>query len=166
MEANLPLFFLSFFKFIYLSFIYFWLRWVFVAARRLSLVAVSGGYSLLQCACFSLQWLLLLRSTGSRHAGFSSRGMWAQQLCSQALEHRLSSCGAQAQLLRGMWDLPRPGIELVSPALAGGFLTTVPQGKSLPLLFKQKERNMGTNLTSDKTIQRPEKNRTYLRKDE
>ena len=78
MEANLPLFFLSFFKFIYLSFIYFWLRWVFVAARRLSLVAVSGGYSLLQCACFSLQWLLLLRSTGSRHTGFSSRGMWAQ----------------------------------------------------------------------------------------
>ena len=29
-----------------------------------------------------------------------------------------------------MWDLPRPGIEPVSPALAGGFLTTVPQGKS------------------------------------
>ena len=27
--------------------IYFWLCWVFVAARRLSLVAVSGGYSLL-----------------------------------------------------------------------------------------------------------------------
>ena len=25
-----------------------------------------------------------------------------------------------------MWDLPRPGIEPVSPALAGGFLTTVP----------------------------------------
>ena len=29
-----------------------------------------------------------------------------------------------------MWDLPRPGIEPVSPALAGGFLTTVPPGKS------------------------------------
>ena len=26
-------------------FIYFWLRWVFVAARGLSLVAASGGYS-------------------------------------------------------------------------------------------------------------------------
>ena len=25
-----------------------------------------------------------------------------------------------------MWDLPRPGIEPVSPALAGGFLTTAP----------------------------------------
>ena len=30
-------------------FIYFWLRWVFVAARRLSLVAASGGYSSLRC---------------------------------------------------------------------------------------------------------------------
>ena len=29
-----------------------------------------------------------------------------------------------------MWDLPGPGIELVSLALAGGFLTTVPPGKS------------------------------------
>ena len=31
----------------------------------------------------------------------------------------------------GMWDLPGPGIELVSPALAGGFLTTVPPKKPL-----------------------------------
>ena len=30
-----------------------------------------------------------------------------------------------------MWDLPRPGLKPVSPALAGGFLTTVPPGKSL-----------------------------------
>ena len=30
-----------------------------------------------------------------------------------------------------MWDLPGPGIESVSPALAGGFLTTGPPGKSL-----------------------------------
>ena len=29
-----------------------------------------------------------------------------------------------------MWDLPGPGIEPVSPALAGGFLTTAPTGKS------------------------------------
>ena len=28
-----------------------------------------------------------------------------------------------------MWDLPRPGIEPVSPALTGGFLTTTPPGK-------------------------------------
>ena len=42
------------------------------------LVAASGGYSLLWCAGFSLRWLLLLRSTGSRRAGFSSCGTWAQ----------------------------------------------------------------------------------------
>ena len=35
---------------------------------------------------------------------------------------RLSSCGSWAQLLHGMWDLPRPGLEPVSPALAGRFL--------------------------------------------
>ena len=36
---------------------------------RLSLVEVSGGYSLLWRTGFSLQWLLLLQSTGSRHVG-------------------------------------------------------------------------------------------------
>ena len=29
-----------------------------------------------------------------------------------------------------MWDLPGPGIEPVSPALAGGFLTTAPARKA------------------------------------
>ena len=62
----------------FILFIYFWLHWVFVAACRLSLVADSGGYSSLWCMCFSLQWLLLLWSTGCRHAGFSSCGMQAQ----------------------------------------------------------------------------------------
>ena len=42
---------------------------------------------------------------------------------------RLSNCGSQAQSLRGMWDLPRPRLEPVSPALAGRFSTTVPPGK-------------------------------------
>ena len=42
---------------------------------------------------------------------------------------RLSSCGSRAQLLRGMWDLPRTGLEPVSPALAGRFSTTAPPGK-------------------------------------
>ncbi|KAJ8785458.1 hypothetical protein J1605_007055 [Eschrichtius robustus] len=42
---------------------------------------------------------------------------------------RLSNCGSRAQLLRGMWNLPGPGLEPVSPALAGGFLTTAPPGK-------------------------------------
>ena len=80
---------------------------------------------------FSLRWLLLLRSTGFRRAGFSSCG-------TRALERRLSSCGARAWLLRGMWDLPRPGLEPVSPSLAGGFPITVLPGipnHSTPHLF-------------------------------
>ena len=108
-----------------------WLHWVFVAARGLSLVAASGGYSSLRCVGFSLRWLLLLQSTGSRHAGFSSCGTRLGSCGSQALELRLSSCGTRAQLLRGMWDLPGPGSEPVSPALAGRFLATAPPGKSL-----------------------------------
>ena len=46
---------------------------------------------------------------------------------------RLSNCGSRAgsraQPLRSMWDLPRPGLEPVSPALAGRFSTTAPPGK-------------------------------------
>ena len=42
---------------------------------------------------------------------------------------RLSCCGSRAQLLCGMWDLLRPGLEHVSPALAGRFSTTAPPGK-------------------------------------
>ena len=42
---------------------------------------------------------------------------------------RLSNCASRAQLLRGMWNLPGPGLEPMSPALAGGFLTIVPPGK-------------------------------------
>ena len=34
-----------------------------------------------------------------------------------------------------MWDLPGPGLEPVSPALAGGFLTTAPPGKSQDCVF-------------------------------
>ena len=45
-----------------------------------SLVAASGGYSSLRCVGFSLQCLLLLWSTGSRGAGFSSCGTRAQEL--------------------------------------------------------------------------------------
>ena len=42
---------------------------------------------------------------------------------------RLSGCGSRAHLLCGMWDLPRPGLEPVSPASAGRLSTTVPPGK-------------------------------------
>ena len=46
---------------------------------------------------------------------------------------RLSNRGSRAHLLRGLWDPPRPGLEPVSPALAGRFSTTAPPGK--PFFF-------------------------------
>ena len=75
---------------------------------------------------------------------FSSCGKWGPLfimvrgpitiVASLVVEHRLrmrrlSSYGSRAYLLCGMWDLPRPGLEPVSPALAGRFSTTAPPGK-------------------------------------
>ena len=48
---------------------------------------------------------------------------------SRALKLGLSSCGTRGYLLLGMWNLLGPGIEPVSPALTGRFLSTVPPGK-------------------------------------
>ena len=60
-----------------------WLCWVFVAACRLSLITVAGA-TLLWCSGFSLQRLVLLRSTGCgartslvAACGLSSCGSWA-----------------------------------------------------------------------------------------
>ena len=55
-------------------------------------------------------------------------------VASLAAEHRLqtrrlSNYGSRAQLLRGMWDIPRPGLEPEYPALAGRLSTTAPPGK-------------------------------------
>ena len=54
--------------FVCFLFIYFWLCWVFVSVRRLSLVVASGGHSSSRCAGLSLSRPLLW-STGSRRAG-------------------------------------------------------------------------------------------------
>ena len=54
--------------------------------------------------------------------GFSSHG-------SQALEHRLNSCGVRALLLLSMWDLPGSGLKSMTAALAGRFFTIEPSGK-------------------------------------
>ena len=83
--------------------------------RGLSLVVASRGHSSSRCAGLSLSQPLV-----AEH---------------RLQTRRLSSCGSWAQLLRGMWDLPRPGLEPVSPALAGGFSTTAPPGKPLLPFF-------------------------------
>ena len=74
------LLFVDFLKKIFFSFFYF----IFLAVlglrccARASLVVASGGYASLRCMGFSWPWLLLLQSTGSRNAGFSSCGTRAQ----------------------------------------------------------------------------------------
>ena len=75
---------------------------------------------------------------------FSSCGKWGPLFiavrgpltiaASLVAEHRLqtrrlSNCGSGAQLLRGMWDPPRTGLEHVSPALVGRLSTTAPPGE-------------------------------------
>ena len=82
---------------------------------------------------------------------FSSCGKWGPLFiavrgpltiaASLVAEHRLqtrrlSNCGSQAQSLRGTCDPPRPGLEPVSPALAGRLSTTVPPGKPPCLLIE------------------------------
>ena len=88
---------------------------------------------------------------------FSSCGKWGPLfiavrgpltiVASLVAEHRLqtrrlSNCGSRAQLLHGMWDLPRPGLEPVSPALAGRFSTTAPPGKPSKIFFDPPPRVM------------------------
>ena len=111
------------------------------------------------CCCYHILFFLFLINLfiyfmamlGLRFCAraFSSCGKWGPLFiavrgpltiaASLAAEHRLqtgrlSNCGSRAQLLRGMWDLPRPGLEPICPALAGGFSTTAPPGK--PCVFE------------------------------
>ena len=103
-------------------------------------------YLFFVCLFFNLFIYLLMAVLGLRFCvrAFSScgrRGPLFIAVCgpltiaaSLVAEHRLqtrrlSSCGSWAQLLRGMWDPPRPGLEPVSPASAGRLSTTAPPGK-------------------------------------
>ena len=135
-----------FYKFIYL-FIYLFiygcvgsalLRTAFSSCgeRGLLLVAVCGLPTVVASRCGA-------RALGTQASvvvacGLSSCGSWA-------LELRLSSCSARAPLLRDMWDPPRPGLEPMSPALAGSFPTTAPPGKPkrINLESSSQEKKMG-----------------------
>ena len=86
--------FFFFYKFIYL-FIHFWLCWVFVSVRGLSLVVASGGHSSSRCAGLSLSRPLLLRSTGSRRSG------------SEIVAHG-PSCSAACGILPDQGSSPSP----------------------------------------------------------
>ena len=82
----------------------------------------------MRCSGFSLRWLLW-GSMVSRREGSVVAARELSGCDSWALEHWHDDYGAQASLLRGMWDLPGSGIEPMSPALAGRFFATEPPGK-------------------------------------
>ena len=95
---------------------------------------------------FSLFIYLFMAVLGPRLCAraFSSCGKWGPLfiavcgpliiMASLVAEHRLqtrrlSNCGSRAQSLHVTRDLPRPGPEPASPALAGRLSTTAPPGK-------------------------------------
>ena len=122
-----------------------WIFFVVVFNKFVYLFIFGCVGSLLLCTgFFQLQRAGATLRCGARSShcsglscGAQAPGLWASVVVahrlsscgSWALEHRLSSCGARVQFLCSMWDLPRPGLEPVSPALAGRFLTTAPPGK-------------------------------------
>ena len=124
--CNLFYFCWAFNDFIYLCNL-FYFCWAFIAAQAFLQLQWAGLPS--SCRMWASRCGGLSCSIGCclGRTGFCSCGF-------QALEHRLSSCGSWASLLLGRWDLPGSGIELVSPALAGGSFTTKPPGKSPPPL--------------------------------
>ena len=114
--------------FFFKLFILFWFARSFVVFG-LSLVAVSGDYSL-----FSFWWILLLWSTSS---GSTASEVAAQGPISCDLENiecvGSSSRGralAALQHVESPWTRDEP----VSSELAGGFPSTIPPGKSSPII--------------------------------
>ena len=65
----------------------------------------------------------------------STCGVWASLAAERRFWSAGSVTGVPALLSWAMWDLPSPGIECVSTALAGGFLTPGPSGKSWCVYF-------------------------------
>ena len=105
-----------------------------------SLVAASRGSSLIVVHRLFIVVASLFVEHGLQNVQASVGAVQGLSGCSSwALKHRLNSYGAWAQLICNMWDLPRPGIDPMSSALAGGFFTTEPPGK--PLKFLAEDNN-------------------------
>ena len=83
----------------------------------------------------------LLSSCGawvSQCGGFSCWGAQTLGTWASVVEaHGLSSYGAWAQSPRSMCNLPEPGIKPMSPALADGFLSSIPPEESLDSILDE-----------------------------
>ena len=107
-------------------------KFIYLFLAVLGLCCCARAFS--SCGKWGLLFVVVRRllvgvAPGTRASLVVAHGLSSCGL--QTPEHRLSSCGAWVLLLRGMWNLPGSGLEPVSSVLAGGFLTTVPPGKSL-----------------------------------
>ena len=107
-----------------------------------SLVAASGGYSLLRCAGFSLQWLLIaVASLIAKHRLQACRLQQLWHTGSVVVAHGLQSADS-AVVVHGLSCSAACGIFLdqssnpCPPALADRFLTSVPPGKPPILHFE------------------------------
>ena len=117
-------------KFIYLC-IQFWLRWVFLAVRGPSLSCREQGLLFI-----AVHGLFIAVASLVAEYGLQARGL--QQLWhvgSVVVARGLQSTGTVV-VVHGLscsvacGIFPEPGLEPMSPALAGRFLTTAPPGKS------------------------------------
>ena len=95
------------------------LYWIFIATQAF----LHGLFS--SCNEWGLLFVLVHRLLIASHCG-----TWA--LGHRALELQLLDSRVQAQQL---WDLPRPEIQLESPAVAGRFFATEPPGRHLTNLY-------------------------------
>ena len=106
----------AWFLFVCLFIFYFWLHWVFAAVCWLSAVVQAGA----PAAGFSVGWPLLLWGMGPRACRLQELrcpGLWSK---AQQLWHTGSAAPQYAAS-------SQTGDRTMSPALAGGFLTTGPQ---------------------------------------
>ena len=107
---------------------------VFLSLNFFFLVVVGLNCCVKAFSSCSEQELLSCRAQASCGGGFScyraqASGTWASGAVacrlssydSRALEYKLSGCGAWAEVLRDMWNLPRPGSK---PMCLGGQILT------------------------------------------
>ena len=111
--------------------------WAFASCRGQGLLPLAAHRLLTVVASLVMEHRLLMRGlqqlqlAGSRASGLPELRHRSPLLVARRLwSMQASVVAAWAQLLLSMWNLPRPGVEPVSLALAGTFLSTAPLGKS------------------------------------
>ena len=117
-----------------MSYLFVFNKFIYLFLAVLGLCCCMRAFS--RC---SEQGLLFLMVCGLLIAVASLVAEQGLQVCGLQQLWCVGSRAQAQQLWRtgcGMWDLPGPGLEPMSPALAGGFLTTAPPGKSQNILIQ------------------------------